>query len=125
MGKKRILNVILIAGLAIALAFAGGCLAQEAPADGGEASSSSILPLILFLVAMFAVFYFLMVRPQRKKQKQQQELMADLRKGDRVITAGGIYGVIESTSDDSIVIKVESGTTLRVARSSVAGKRER
>jgi preprotein translocase subunit YajC len=51
-------------------------------------------------------------------------MMEELRKGDRVITAGGIYGVIESVSEDSIVVKVESGTTIRLAKSSVALKRE-
>jgi len=50
--------------------------------------------------------------------------MQELRRGDKVITAGGIYGVVESLSDDSIVIKVESGATIRVARDSVAGRRE-
>jgi len=51
-------------------------------------------------------------------------MMEELRKGDRVITAGGIYGVIESVSEDTIVIKVESGATLRLAKGSVALKRE-
>jgi preprotein translocase subunit YajC len=51
--------------------------------------------------------------------------MQDLNKGDRVITAGGIYGQIESLSQDSVVLKIESGTTIRIARSSVVGKQER
>ena len=53
------------------------------------------------------------------------ELMAELKRGDRVITIGGIYGVLESVSEESVVIKVESGTTMRMSRKSVAGKRER
>jgi preprotein translocase subunit YajC len=76
------------------------------------------------LVFIFGVFYFLLIRPQRKRQKEHQQLMTELKKGDKVITAGGIYGVIESLSEDSIVIKVESGVTMRVARGSVALKRE-
>jgi preprotein translocase subunit YajC len=52
-------------------------------------------------------------------------MVQELQKGDRVITAGGIYGTIDSLSDDSIVVKVESGATLRVARSSVVGRREK
>ncbi len=52
-------------------------------------------------------------------------MVEELSKGDRVITAGGIYGQIESISEDSVVIKVESGTTIRVARTSVAGRREK
>jgi len=82
-------------------------------------------PLIIFLVFIFGIFYFLMVRPQRKRQKEHQDLVGGLKRGDKVITAGGIYGVIETVSDDSVVMKVESGVTMRVAINSVALKRER
>jgi len=121
--KKRTLILGLLAGLLITLAFIGGCIPTTTP-EGGE-GAGSIAPLIIFLVLIFGMMYFLMIRPQRKKQKEHQELMAELRRGDKVITAGGIYGVVETTSDESVVIKVEDGTMLRVARNSVAGKRER
>ena len=81
--------------------------------------------MIIFLVLIFAVFYFLMIRPQRRRQKEHQQLVEELKRGDKVITAGGIFGVIESVSEDSIVIKVESGATMRVAKGSVALKREK
>jgi preprotein translocase subunit YajC len=81
--------------------------------------------MIVFLVLIFAMFYFLMIRPQRKRQKEHQQLMEELRRGDRVVTVGGIYGVIESVSEDSVVIKLESGATMRVAKGSVALKQER
>ncbi|MBA7695468.1 hypothetical protein ES703_104096 [subsurface metagenome] len=61
---------------------------------------------------------------QRKRQKEHQQLIEELKRGDRVITAGGVYGVIETVSEDSVVIKVESGATMRVAKNSVALKRE-
>jgi len=111
----------LSAGLLIAaLVFIGGCVPTEAP----EGGSGSMLPLIIFLVLIFGLFYFVMIRPQRKRQKEHESMVQQLQKGDKVITAGGIYGVIESTSEDSIVLKVESGTTIRVARGSVVGRRE-
>ena len=112
----------LITGLLITvLVFIGGCY----PADtGGEEGSTSILPMIIFLVLIFGLFYFVMVRPQRRKQKEHEMMVQELQKGDKVITAGGIYGTIESLSEDSIVIKVESGATLRLARGSVIGRRE-
>lgn len=122
MKRNKILNLGLIGGLSTVLIFVDGCIPG---AEGGEEGDGSQWTMIIFLVALFAIMYFLMIRPQRKKQKEHQQLMEELRRGDRVITAGGIYGVVESTSEDSIVIKVESGTTIRVARSSVAGKRER
>ena len=115
------LKVGLIAGLLITvLVFIGGCV----PADTGE-EGTSILPMIIFLVIIFGLFYFVMVRPQRRKQKEHETLVQELQKGDRVITAGGIYGTIDSISEDNIVIKVESGATIRVARGSVAGRREK
>ncbi len=82
---------------------------------------SSIYP-ILILVLFFAMIYFLMIRPRQKQQKTQQEMMKELRKGDKVITSSGIYGQIESVSADSVILKIESGATMRIARSSILGK---
>ena len=89
-------------------------------AEGEAGDTGSIWPMIIFLVVIFGLFYFVMIRPQRKRQKVQQQMTAGLQKGDEVVTAGGIFGKIESLSDDSVVIKIESGGTLRVARGSVA-----
>jgi len=121
---NKVLKIALIAGLLLTvLVFIGGCLAPA----GGQASEqnpNSTWYMIAFLVVIFALFYFVMIRPQRKRQKEQQTMIAELKKGDKVITAGGIYGTIESMSEDSVVIKVESGTTLRVNKGSVAIRRE-
>ena len=119
MEKSRKLNLGLIAGLLAALTFAVSCTAT-----GGETSSDqgSIIPMIIFLVLLFAMVYFLMIRPQRKRQKEQQQMMAEIQKGDRVITAGGVYGEIESVYEDSIVLKVESGATIRVTRNAIISK---
>ena len=114
------LNLGLIGGLLISVVFTGGCAPAGEP--GGEAS---IWPMVIFLALIFGLMYLVLVRPQRKRQKEHQQLVEELKRGDRVITAGGIYGQIENISDDSVVLKVESGTTIRVARSSVALKRER
>ena len=115
--KKKMLNLGLIVGLLISVVFIGGC------APSGE--EGSIVPMIIFLVVIFGLMYLVLIRPQRKRQREHQQLVEELKRGDRVITAGGIYGQIESVSDDSVVIKVESGVTMRVARSSVAVKREK
>ena len=112
----------LIAGLLITfLVFIGGCVTPEATGGEGE---TSILPMVIFLVVIFGTFYFLMMRPQRKRQKEHNKLMQEMKKGDKVVTAGGIYGTIESLSDDSVVLKIESGSTIRVARGSVVLRRE-
>lgn len=119
---NNIIKTVLVAVLLIAvMAFTGGCVAAGAE---GEADPNSTWYMIAFLVIIFALFYFVMIRPQRRRQKQHEELMQALQKGDKVMTAGGIYGTIESLSDDNVVIKVESGATLRVARGSVVLRRD-
>jgi preprotein translocase subunit YajC len=80
--------------------------------------------MIIFLVAIFAIMYFLMIRPRQRQQKQQEEMMQELRSGDRVIIAGGIYGQIESLSEETAIIRIESGATMKVARNSILGKQQ-
>jgi len=84
--------------------------------------NTNIIYIIVFLVVIGLLFYFFMIRPQRKKQREHEELVGQLRGGDRVITAGGIYGQIESVTQDNVVLKVESGATIRVAKGSIVGK---
>lgn len=130
---KNIWKIGLIAGLLIAvLVISGGCLptttsvtSANATGTGGEQSTfDSIWPMLVFLVVIFAMFYFVMIRPQRKRQKEHESMMQGLQKGDKVVTAGGIYGTVDNVGEDSLVIKVEGGTTLRVARNSVSLRRE-
>jgi preprotein translocase subunit YajC len=80
--------------------------------------------MIIFLVAIFAIMYFLMIRPRQKQQKEHEAMMQELRAGDRVIIAGGIYGVIESLSEETAILRIESGATMKVARNSILGKQE-
>jgi preprotein translocase subunit YajC len=80
--------------------------------------------MIIFLVAIFAIMYFLMIRPRQRQQKQHEEMMQELRVGDRVIIAGGIYGQIDSLTEDTAIIRIESGATMKVARSSILGRQE-
>jgi len=119
---KISLQIGLIAGLLVVLlVFFGGCVPAG---EGGEADPNSTWYMLGFLVLIFALFYFVMIRPQRRRQKEHETMMQELQKGDKVITAGGIYGTIESLSEDSVVIKIEGGTTMRVARGSVAMRRD-
>lgn len=112
----------LITGIMVAfLATLSGCVP---PPEGAEESGGFDWTLIIFVVLLVAIFYFLIIRPQRRQQKRHQELMQELKRGDKVITTGGIFGVVESLSDDSVVLKIESGATIRVARNSIAGQRQ-
>jgi len=86
--------------------------------------SSDTLTLVGFMVLMFFMFYFLIIRPQQKRAKAQQQMMSELKRGDRIITIGGIFGTIEALDEKSIVIKTESGALLRLVRGGVAMKQE-
>ncbi|MBI4115757.1 MAG: preprotein translocase subunit YajC [Candidatus Omnitrophica bacterium] len=81
----------------------------------------SFLPLIV----MFVVFYFLLIRPQQKQQKALQATVQNLKKGDKIVTSGGIIGIIAGIQDDYVVIKVgDSDTKLEILKSAISGKRE-
>ena len=90
-------------------------------AEGGAGMLGALLPFLL----MFAVLYFLLIRPQQKRQKKQQAVLEKLKSGDRVITNGGIFGVIVNFNDKnkSVVLKVggQDATKLEILRSSIAG----
>ena len=108
----------LVVALLLGSALLSGCV----PAGTGAEDDSSMLSVVIVMALIFGMFYFLAIRPQRRRQKQQQQLTEELKKGDRVVTVGGIHGQIESVDEDSLVIKVESGSTLRVAKGSVHHK---
>jgi preprotein translocase subunit YajC len=82
------------------------------------------LVFFIFLILLFGMFYFLIIRPQRKRQQRHQQLMDALQPGDRIITIGGIHGKIESMTEENIILKVESGATMRMSRNAVAYKQE-
>ncbi|MED0655943.1 preprotein translocase subunit YajC [Anoxybacillus ayderensis] len=75
----------------------------------------SLLPLILF----FAIFYFLLIRPQQKRQKAVQQMQANLQKGDKVITIGGLHGIIDSLDENTVVIRAGDGSRLTYDRAAV------
>ena len=86
--------------------------------DSGAGSGYSSL---IFLALLVAMFYFLLIRPQRTRAKKQSEMAASLMVGDRVQTFGGVYGVVESMDDDSVVIRLEDGK-MRISRRAVGSK---
>ncbi len=87
-----------------------------------EGGTESLMSLVILLVVFAAVFYFLLLRPQRRRQKEHQQLMASLKRGDRVVSAGGIHGTIDKLDDDTAILVLEEGTKLRMAKSSIVDK---
>ena len=91
---------------------------QQAATQGG--GLMSFLPLILIIV----VFWFFMIRPQQKKQKEIQKAREALKAGDKVITAGGIYGKIKEIGDTYMLIEISDGVRIRVDKTSVFASAE-
>ena len=89
--------------------------AQGAPAGGGGGGMMGLMPLIL----MFAIFYFLLIRPQQKRQKAHQAMLSRLKKGDHVVTAGGIGGNSFALTDTELVLEIADKVKVRVLRSQV------
>ena len=88
--------------------------------QNGLGGLAQLLPIVLIIV----IFYVLLIRPQQKRQRQLQETIASLKTGDRIITNGGIIGVITAVRDTSFMIRSADKTILEIARSAVAGKDE-
>jgi len=88
--------------------------------QGGDGTPGSTLFSFLPLIAIIAIFYFLILRPQSKKQKETQKMLSALKKGDRVVTIGGIHGVIQSVKESTVIIKVDENTKLEFNRSAIS-----
>ncbi len=97
--------------LAFAMGQTGG-----AGAEGGN-PIAAFAPLII----MFAIFYFLLIRPQQKKTRQHNETLANLKRGDKVVTSGGICGQIVDVDGEILVLEVSEGTQIRVKRAFISG----
>ena len=131
MRKSRLLIFGLIIGLITTAALLVSCFpttdTDTGTGTGTEetttgASWTSSLIMIGFVVLIFVMMYFFTIRPQRKRQQEQSKMIDELKRGDKVVTIGGLYGVIENVAEDSITIRVESGTTLRFVKSAIATK---
>jgi preprotein translocase subunit YajC len=99
--------------IGIAFAMAGN--------QGQQGSSSGGFEGIFMLLAMFAIFYFLLIRPQQKRAKQHKEMIDALKAGDQVVTAGGIHGKIVAVQDKSVSLEIATGVRVKVNRLSIAG----
>lgn len=95
--------------------FVSPAFAQDA--GNGGSGFEALLPLVL----IFVVFYFLLIRPQQKKQKQHKEMLTAIRRGDRVVTGGGIVGTVTKVVDDKeLAVEITDGVKVRVQRALVA-----
>lgn len=98
----------------ISTAYAMG---QGGAADGGAAGFASFIPLVL----MFVIFYFLLIRPQQKRNKEHRSLIANLKKGDRIITTGGLHGRVTGLDEVTLTVEIADKVRVKINRANVAG----
>jgi preprotein translocase subunit YajC len=103
----------LIATILLQAAPAAPAAPANAPAAGGQGA------FWIMIIAMFAIMWLFMIRPQRKQQKELEKFRNELKKGDKVVTAGGIYGTVAEIQERSVLIKVDGEVKLRVDKNSI------
>lgn len=101
-------------GLAFAMGSAPGGAAGGA--GGGMAAFQQIIPLVF----MFAIFYFLLIRPQQKKAKEHKALLEAMKKGDNVITAGGVHGKVSAVENDIVTLEIANNVNIKITKSYIA-----
>ena len=97
----------------ISIAYAMG---QGGAAGGQTGGFTAFIPLII----MFAIFYFLLIRPQQKKSKEHREMISTLKKGDRIVTNGGIHGRITSTDETTVTVEIADKVRIKINRGNIA-----
>lgn len=100
------------------LQFADVAYAAASPPGGG--GSSALFTQLLFFAAIFAIFYFLLIRPQQKQKRDRATMLTALKKGDRVVTSGGLYGTITGLDEHKVTLRVADQVRLEFDRSAVA-----
>lgn len=86
---------------------------------GGGSSSGTLLSLVPF-VLIFVIFYFLLILPQQKRQKQQKTMLEDLKKGDKVITASGIWGTVTNLGKETVTLQIADNTKIKIQKDHIA-----
>jgi preprotein translocase subunit YajC len=79
------------------------------------------VPTLIVVVVLFLLFWLLLVRPQRRRQAEQNALIQNIEVGDEIVTAGGLFGHVQSVADDELLVEIAPGTNVRIARRAVAG----
>jgi preprotein translocase subunit YajC len=89
-------------------------------APSGEAGGGSVVVTIITFGLIFVIFYFLIIRPQNKQKKETQKMIDAVKKGDRIVTIGGIHGTVQSVKESEVVIKVDSNSKMTMSRNAIS-----
>ena|SRR5208337_3058838 len=87
----------------------------------GQGGQQSPYTFLIFMGLLFAVFYFILIRPQQKRQKEHRQLLENLKKGDKVMTTGGIQGTVVALSDSVVTVEIADKVKVKVGRNYIAG----
>ncbi|AEF85175.1 preprotein translocase, YajC subunit [Treponema primitia ZAS-2] len=93
-------------------------LGAQGGAEGG--GSGSIISTFVPFILIIGIFYFLIIRPQNKKQKETQKMLNAIKKGDKIVTIGGIHGVIQTVKESTVVVKIDESVKVEFSRSAIA-----
>lgn len=89
--------------------------------SGGAGGQGGGLGAFVPLIIMFAIFYFLLIRPQQKKAKQHKAMLASVKKGDKVISSGGLHGVVTGITDEVVTVEIAPKVRVKISRGSIGG----
>jgi len=95
-------------------------LLMAAPPDGAEVGAGSLISSLVPFLAVILIFYFLIIRPQSKKRKETEKMISALKKGDRIVTIGGLYGTVQTVKETTVIIKADDNVKLEFLRSAVS-----
>ena len=111
-----LISVVMIAPSDLVLEPVKQCLTPQDGSGGGN-------PIMMFVpfIVMFAIFYFLVIRPQRNAQKKREQMLDALKKGDDVVTSGGILGTVVGLKEDVVIVKIDDQVKVKVQKSAVTG----
>lgn len=94
----------------------------QAP-EGGQAGGGSALASFLPIILIFVIFYFLLIRPQQKRTKEHKNMLEAIKKGDKVITQGGVYGLVELVTDNTVVLKIAENVKVKFGKAYIVAVR--
>ena len=100
-------------------------MGMPAGGEGSSGGSGQLVTTVITFGLVILIFYFLIIRPQSKKQKEQKRMLSEIKKGDKVVTIGGIRGTVQTVHEETVVVKVDDNTKLEFSKSAVSSVVER
>ena len=97
----------------------------QAAAPAAPSATEQMIHMVAILAITVGIFYFMIIRPQQKRQKETEAMLSNIRKGDRVLTSGGIFGTVLGTKDDVVVLKVSDDVKMEFSRASIVQVKEK